>query len=58
MRNTLIALILTILGLSAAVHAQKAEVVVALNEPFFDALLDGVFQAAAPPEFPLIVPML
>ena len=31
--------------------AQKAEVTISLNESFFDALLDGVFQNFAPPEF-------
>ena len=35
----------------SAVSAQKAEVTISLNEPFFDSLLDSVFQNFAPPEF-------
>lgn len=49
----LTALIILLLSLAASALAQRPEVVIALNEPFFDALLDGVFNAAAPPEFPL-----
>lgn len=37
--------------LVSAVSAQKAEVTVSLNEPFFDALLDSVFQNFDPLEF-------
>jgi hypothetical protein len=33
--------------------AQKTEITISFNEQFFDALLDAVFQYAAPPEFPL-----
>lgn len=47
------ALTIIVLSLAASSLAQRPEVVIALNEPFFDALLDGVFNAAAPPEFPL-----
>ena len=47
------AILLAVLLLGSAVSAQRPEVVIALNEPFFEALLDGVFKAAAPPEFPL-----
>ncbi|MEO6655631.1 MAG: hypothetical protein ABIO36_06070 [Pyrinomonadaceae bacterium] len=36
----------------SAVHAQRAEVTISLNEAFFDALLDSVFQNYDPPEFP------
>lgn len=35
----------------SAASAQKAEVTISLNETFFDALLDSVFQNFAPPEF-------
>lgn len=35
----------------AAAAGQKAEVTISLNEPFFDALLDSVFQNYEPPEF-------
>lgn len=34
-------------------RAQTAEVVISLNEQFFDALLDAVFQNSNPPEFPI-----
>lgn len=44
-----------ILILASAASAQRAEVTVTLNEQFFDALLDGIYQSAAPPEFPLAV---
>ncbi|MEO6333516.1 MAG: hypothetical protein ABIO91_00900 [Pyrinomonadaceae bacterium] len=33
--------------------AQKTEITLSFSEQFFDALLDAVFQYAAPPEFPL-----
>ncbi|HKX82717.1 MAG TPA: hypothetical protein VJL58_00725, partial [Pyrinomonadaceae bacterium] len=46
-------IVVLLLLLASSAIAQRPEVVVALNEPFFDALLDGVFNAAAPPEFPL-----
>lgn len=35
----------------SAASAQKAEVSISLNEPFFDALLDSVFHNFEPPEF-------
>lgn len=47
------ALIFSIAILCSSAYAQRPEVTVSLNEPFFDALLDGVFSATAPPEFPL-----
>lgn len=37
----------------SAASAQRTEVTISLNEQFFDALLDAVFQNAGPPEFPL-----
>src|SRR5260370_22679160 len=37
----------------SAANAQKAEVTISLNEAFFDALLDSVFQNFDPPEFPI-----
>jgi hypothetical protein len=43
-----------ILLLTAASFAQqRAEVTISLNEPFFDALVDAIFQNSPPPEFPL-----
>lgn len=48
---------LVVVGLSvvfaAGVNAQKAEVAVSLNEPFFDALLDSVYQNFEAPQFPI-----
>lgn len=38
---------------SANVLAQKAEVTVSLNEPFFDALLDSMYQNFDVPQFPI-----
>lgn len=35
----------------SSIKAQKAEVVISLNEQFFDALLETVFQNFPPPEF-------
>ncbi len=35
----------------SAAAAQKAEVTISLNEPFFDALLDSVFLNYEPPQF-------
>ena len=45
--------IFSILLIASSAFSQRPEVTVSLNEPFFDALLDGVFQAAGSPEFPL-----
>ncbi len=38
---------------SAAAQTPRAEVAITLDESFFDALLDGIYQSAEPPEFPL-----
>ncbi len=45
---------LAVFLLFAAANAQRAEVTVSLNEPFFDALLDAMFQNFDPPEFPIV----
>lgn len=42
---------LSLLLFVTAASGQKAEVTISLNEPFFDALLDSVFQNYEPPEF-------
>ena len=44
---------LVVFLLCSSANAQKAEITISLNEQFFDALLDGIFQNAAPPEFPI-----
>lgn len=51
--NRIPGLFLAFFIFASFVNAQKAEVTITLNEPFFDALLDAIFQNAAPPEFPL-----
>ncbi|MEJ7847587.1 MAG: hypothetical protein WKF92_05820 [Pyrinomonadaceae bacterium] len=49
----ILAAILTVFVLSFSAFSQKAEITISLNEQFFDGLLDGIYQHAAPPEFPL-----
>ena len=51
-RRVLPAILVVFLFISAA-QAQRAEVTISLNEAFFDALLDSVFQNFDPPEFPI-----
>lgn len=46
-------LILAVLFSVSLARAQSAEVMIQLNEPFFDALLDSIFKNADPPEYPL-----
>jgi hypothetical protein len=48
-----LSLIFTICALVSFANAQKAEIAITLNEQFFDALLDAIFQYTAPPEFPI-----
>ncbi len=49
-KNVTIAFLFAFLFCSAAA-AQRAEVTISLNETFFDALLDAIFQDASPIEF-------
>ena len=46
-------LLLSLVFLVTNVSAQKTQITISFSEQFFDALLDAVFQHAAPPEFPL-----
>lgn len=46
-------LLLSILLFVSSASAQKTELTISFSEQFFDALLDAVFQYAAPPEFSL-----
>ncbi len=46
-------LLLSLFLLASGVSAQKTEISISFSEQFFDALLDAVFQYAAPPEFSL-----
>lgn len=45
--------ILLVLVFASAASAQKTAITISFSEQFFDALLDAVFQHAAPPEFSL-----
>ena len=47
----IITLLLVSLVFAGSAAAQRADVTITLDERFFDALLDGLFQNAAPPEF-------
>ena len=49
--RNLSAAFLAVVLLTTAANAQKAEVTLSLNEPFFDALLDSIYQNFDPPEF-------
>lgn len=51
MNRTIFATCLAVFLLFTTANAQKAEVTVSLNEPFFDALLDSIYQNFDPPEF-------
>lgn len=51
-RNILL-IFLAVVSMVSIGKAQKAEVTVSLNEQFFDAFLDALYQNAAPPEFSL-----
>jgi hypothetical protein len=42
---------LTVLLMISSASAQKPELAIALNEPFFDVLLDSIFKNFDPPEF-------
>jgi len=53
MKSKVLSLIFSVLLLASAANAQTAEVSVALNEQFFDALLDAIFKNFNAPEFPL-----
>lgn len=44
---------LLFLFLALAINAQKTEITISLNEQFFDALLDAIYQNSPPPEFQL-----
>lgn len=46
-------LLLLVLLFASGVSAQKTHITITFGEQFFDALLDAVFQHAAPPEFSL-----
>lgn len=53
MKKKIFSLIFAVLLFAPLVSAQTAEVSVALNEQFFDALLDAIFKNFDAPEFPL-----
>ncbi|MBX7055928.1 MAG: hypothetical protein K1X36_13320 [Pyrinomonadaceae bacterium] len=51
MIKTYFAVCFTLAFAAFSVNAQRAEVTVSLNEQFFDALLDSIYQNFDPPEF-------
>ncbi|MBL0239033.1 MAG: hypothetical protein IPQ00_00425 [Chloracidobacterium sp.] len=51
MYRNIVTVILAVILFSSVAVAQKAEVTVSLNEAFFDALLDSIYQNYDPPEF-------
>lgn len=54
MTKKILSLILTIFCFASFAKAQQAEVTISLNEQFFDALLDAIFNdSTAPLEFPI-----
>ncbi|MEO7674455.1 MAG: hypothetical protein ABIU09_10320 [Pyrinomonadaceae bacterium] len=53
MYQRMFAAVLAVFFLVSAAAAQKPELTITLNEPFFDALLDSVFKNFDPPEFPI-----
>ena len=53
MTKKVFSLIFSVLMCASLVKAQGAEVSIALNEQFFDALLDAIFKNFNAPEFPL-----
>ncbi|HEX8249729.1 MAG TPA: hypothetical protein VF599_16240 [Pyrinomonadaceae bacterium] len=53
MKKRILALAFSIISLVSAANAQQAEVIITLNEQFFDALLDAIFKNTTPPEFPI-----
>ena len=53
MKKKIFSLLFAVLLFAPLVNAQTAEVSVALNEQFFDALLDAIFKNFNAPEFPL-----
>ncbi len=53
MGNKILSLVLVILMSASLANAQTPEVSIALNEQFFDGLLDAIFKNFNAPEFPL-----
>ena len=53
MTKKVLSIIFSILMFASLINAQTAEVSVALNEQFFDTLLDAIFKNFSAPEFPL-----
>ncbi|MBK9768041.1 MAG: hypothetical protein IPP63_14020 [Chloracidobacterium sp.] len=49
MYRNIVTVILAVILFSSVAVAQKAEVTVSLNEAFFDALLDSIYQNYDPP---------
>ena len=52
-KGSVVAVFVVVLGFVSATRAQRAEVAVTLNEAFFNALVDSVFNNFDPLEFPI-----
>ncbi|MEP7075478.1 MAG: hypothetical protein ABI878_06675 [Acidobacteriota bacterium] len=53
MRSSLLGIFIAVLVFVSASRAQQADVTITLNEQFFDALLDSIFEHGGPPEIPI-----
>src|SRR3954454_6609078 len=49
----LLSILLVIAATALTASAQKTEITISLNEQFFDALVDSIYQNSPPPEFKL-----
>ena len=55
MRNSVVAVLVVLFLFASAARAQQAVVTITLNEQFFDALLDSLFEHGGPPEIPIAI---
>ena len=53
MTTKILSFLFLVVALGSSAFAQRAEIAITIDEPFFDALLDGVFRTGVPMEFPL-----
>ncbi|MEP6848016.1 MAG: hypothetical protein ABI999_04105 [Acidobacteriota bacterium] len=53
MRSSLVGIFIAVLLFVSGLRAQQADVTITLNEQFFDALLDSIFEHGGPPEIPI-----
>jgi hypothetical protein len=53
MTTKILSFLFLVVALGSSAFGQRAEIAITIDEPFFDALLDGVFRTGVPMEFPL-----